>query len=668
MTRATNPDDISLLDIMLQNEGYQPPLEEEEKGGFQLEGEYTSFTPNLSLVDDTGYSAAEDTDCSTGEDASCSVVEDSYPMADEDIGYIDGEPDLAMWKTPALQERKTAASTRRKTSSAKSKRKVVAVVALAVVICLVGALSAALALGIFGNIAEVMAMEEIRLEFEGESEFVINVGDEIPAPLVKVYVNDELADRSFEVTGMVDNSYPGVYEVKYALSGQELVSRVTVIDDIPPEIKLKGNKKTVLLEGEEYQESGYEASDNVDGDLTDKVVITGEVKAAIGTYTLTYSVTDSSGNEAFAERTVAVNKKLVPQQAAVEKKEPPKKTAEASSDEITSMSFTATGINVTAKYASSVESFSLVNTSTGNETAYKVTKSDTTYTALLNLTELANGTYDLYLNNSAGTREKMVNKMEYIHRIGRAKIGGKLVTANYADNNVSITIENHAYKYDIIIDVGHGGVDPGAVNTYIKESVLNLEISRYEKERYQAHGLNVLLNRNGVDLELGMGPSPLVELHRRSYALGYYGAVSRFVYSNHHNSSTSATPKGYEIIVPAALPASDLAVEHAVANAWDKVFDLSGDSRNRFYTKNYDTDAYYNKRNGEVYTFNNWYAINRIPYNLFNVKASIYEGCYISNPSEFDWYYFKENWHVVSEAKIKVYVEALGKTYVPPKE
>ena len=65
---------------------------------------------------------------------------------------------------------------------------------------------------------------------------------------------------------------------------------------------------------------------------------------------------------------------------------------------------------------------------------------------------------------------------------------------------------------------------------------------------------------------------------------------------------------------------------------------------------------------------NNWYAVNRIPYNLFNVNASIYEACFMSNPSEFEWYYNLGNWRIVAEAKIKVYVEALGKTYIPPTE
>ncbi|MCL1791986.1 MAG: DUF5011 domain-containing protein [Peptococcaceae bacterium] len=602
---------------------------------------------------------------------------------DSDSDHPDHEQ-VDLWKTPALQRQKKRASARRKASESLTpatlsmsptlprKKTLIILAVLTMVLCSAGAVSAAFAFGVLGPsdaAVEAMATEDIRLEFEGDWEFTIKVGEEIPEPLVRVYIDGELSDRGYEVFGVVDNMNPGIYEVRYVLDIREIVSRVTVVDDVPPVIKLKGNKKTVLLEDEKYQESGYEASDNVDGDLTDQVVVSGEVKTAVGTYILTYSVEDSSGNKASAERTVVVNKKLVPQQAAmVEKKDPPKITTEVASNEITSMNFTSTGINVTAKYSENVESFALVNTETGHETTYKVNKSDSVYTGFLNLAELANGKYDLYLNNNKTTREKMVNKMEFIHRIARAKVGGKLVTVSYANNNVSVTLENHIYRYDIAIDVGHGGTDPGAINNYMYESNLNLEISLYERDRYVAHGLNVLLNRTGNALELSMGPADLVELHRRAYALGYYGAVSRFVYSNHHNSSLNTAVRGYEIIVPATHTATELAVEHAVANAWDKVFNLSGDSRNRFYTRHYDTDVYYSKRNGEVYTFNNWFGINRIPFNLFNVKASIYEDCYMSNAEEFDWYYKQGNWRKVSEAKIKAYVEALGKTYVPPSE
>lgn len=79
-------------------------------------------------------------------------------------------------------------------------------------------------------------------------------------------------------------------------------------DVIGPIIKLNGDT-TYLLVGNKYNENGYSAIDNCDGDITNKVSITGNVDTnKIGTYKLTYSITDSSNNTSSIERKVIVYK------------------------------------------------------------------------------------------------------------------------------------------------------------------------------------------------------------------------------------------------------------------------------------------------------------------------------------------------------------------------
>ena len=57
--------------------------------------------------------------------------------------------------------------------------------------------------------------------------------------------------------------------------------------------------------GSTYTDAGASATDTVDGSVD--VVITGSVDtAAAGTYTLTYTATDSAGNEASQTRNVTV--------------------------------------------------------------------------------------------------------------------------------------------------------------------------------------------------------------------------------------------------------------------------------------------------------------------------------------------------------------------------
>ena len=68
-------------------------------------------------------------------------------------------------------------------------------------------------------------------------------------------------------------------------------------DTTKPVIELIGGD-VILRLGETYNELGATATDDVDGNLTNSIVISGEVGEAKGTYTITYNVTDSSNNKA----------------------------------------------------------------------------------------------------------------------------------------------------------------------------------------------------------------------------------------------------------------------------------------------------------------------------------------------------------------------------------
>lgn len=81
-------------------------------------------------------------------------------------------------------------------------------------------------------------------------------------------------------------------------------------DEEKPSIELKGNDTVYIYLGNSFVDDGYTAFDNCDGDITDKVISTGTVDTSkIGTYKITYEVSDSSGNKSSVERTVIVKKK-----------------------------------------------------------------------------------------------------------------------------------------------------------------------------------------------------------------------------------------------------------------------------------------------------------------------------------------------------------------------
>jgi arylsulfatase A-like enzyme len=74
-----------------------------------------------------------------------------------------------------------------------------------------------------------------------------------------------------------------------------------------PVITLNGDANVTITEGDTYSDAGATASDPQDGDLTAQIVVDNPVNTGTpGTYTVTYTVQDSAGNQAQAQRTVVV--------------------------------------------------------------------------------------------------------------------------------------------------------------------------------------------------------------------------------------------------------------------------------------------------------------------------------------------------------------------------
>jgi hypothetical protein len=86
----------------------------------------------------------------------------------------------------------------------------------------------------------------------------------------------------------------------------ELVVWVTP-DDVPPVITLNGSASVSIIAGSNYQDAGATAIDNVDGDVSDQIVVDNPVNTSrVGTYTVTFTVADTMGNTASATRMVTV--------------------------------------------------------------------------------------------------------------------------------------------------------------------------------------------------------------------------------------------------------------------------------------------------------------------------------------------------------------------------
>ncbi len=104
----------------------------------------------------------------------------------------------------------------------------------------------------------------------------------------------------------VNTSALGSYVVTYNVSDSagnpavEVTRTVDVVDTTAPAITLVGANPQVIEAGSPYVELGATATDNYDGDLTGSIVInaTAVNTAVVGSYSVTYDVTDTSGNAA----------------------------------------------------------------------------------------------------------------------------------------------------------------------------------------------------------------------------------------------------------------------------------------------------------------------------------------------------------------------------------
>lgn len=101
------------------------------------------------------------------------------------------------------------------------------------------------------------------------------------------------------------------YYVENSLGKKTMTERKIVRQDTDePTIELEGYQSSVLYKGSTYFEPGYKATDNCDGDITDKVQITGNINTnKVGKYKLVYNVSDSAGNITSIDRIINIIEK-----------------------------------------------------------------------------------------------------------------------------------------------------------------------------------------------------------------------------------------------------------------------------------------------------------------------------------------------------------------------
>lgn len=150
-----------------------------------------------------------------------------------------------------------------------------------------------------------------RLQLNGSKNMIISYRQEYEEPGVIVKNANSKYMSRIKIDSNINTKTIGNYYIDYSLKigGKNLHVRrnVKVIDDIAPVIKLNGNQITELSINKEYEEPGYTAQDEYDGNLTDKVEIIRNIDIEnYGEYIITYKVIDNSGNTTEVNRIVKI--------------------------------------------------------------------------------------------------------------------------------------------------------------------------------------------------------------------------------------------------------------------------------------------------------------------------------------------------------------------------
>ena len=137
-------------------------------------------------------------------------------------------------------------------------------------------------------------ISEERIVLKGKMFNKIEVNSNYKDPGVYVIKNFKITKKDINIKSNLNISKLGKYKIEYSTKVKNKKIKktryITVKDTMKPIIRLKGTEEEFICYNSEYKEQGYEAVDNYDNDISNKVKVTKNSN------TISYKVRDSSGN------------------------------------------------------------------------------------------------------------------------------------------------------------------------------------------------------------------------------------------------------------------------------------------------------------------------------------------------------------------------------------
>ena len=139
-----------------------------------------------------------------------------------------------------------------------------------------------------------------KITLKGKKTITININSIYNEQGAKAYYQGKNISKEIQMDGKINTKKQGTYQVVYSIKKgffKRKVTRNVIVKDVEsPKIELIGDETIYLCPGSTYEELGYKAVDNVDGDLTKKVKIKVEKDQII------YTVQDKSNNKTTLHR------------------------------------------------------------------------------------------------------------------------------------------------------------------------------------------------------------------------------------------------------------------------------------------------------------------------------------------------------------------------------
>lgn len=153
-----------------------------------------------------------------------------------------------------------------------------------------------------------------KIALNGDSTIDIELGKTYTEEGATAKYGNKDITKKIKITDNIDVNNTGKYYVTYTAEYKNKTSTLTrtvnVVDKIAPEMEIYGGNEISIEQDSTYKDFGCFAIDNYDGDISQNITISHNIDTSVlGSYTVDYTVKDSSGNESIATRTVNVVKK-----------------------------------------------------------------------------------------------------------------------------------------------------------------------------------------------------------------------------------------------------------------------------------------------------------------------------------------------------------------------